>query len=70
MKVGQLRDKLNRMYEINEKSMELDVMIPARGRGGQGGTSAYEVKGAYKGIDWDHKFFFIIPNTELTKLIQ
>ena len=67
MKLGQLRDKLNLMAEINEKSMDLEIMIPARGRGAQGGTSAYNVKGVIRGIDWDHKFFFIIPEVELMK---
>jgi hypothetical protein len=70
MTVGELRDKLNIMAEINEKSMNLELMIPAKGRGAQGGTSAYKVKGVIKGIDWDHKFFFILPEVELIKFTK
>ena len=70
MKLKQLQEIINVTIERNKRNENLDVMIPARGRGGQGGTSAYDVKGALKGIDWDHKSFFIIPSEELTKLNQ
>ena len=65
MTLKELKEIVDAYYSINQRYHDLEVCIPNNKSGIQGGTSATRIKSLNKGIDWDDKFFFIIPATPM-----
>lgn len=66
MILKELKEKIDRYYEMNEMYHDLEVCIPNHKRG-MGGTSVTKVKYANKGIDWDSGKFIITPEVEMVE---
>jgi len=52
---------------ISRRGGDLEVCIPNH-KGGMGGISVTNVKGAHNGIDWDSNKFIIYPEKEMVEM--
>ena len=64
MTVLELRDRLTQIMKANSMAKDDVVCIPNH-KGGMGGTSATNIKGAVQGFDWNRGKLFILPETDM-----
>ena len=71
MKLKELREIVNRVYDINpEKNGEIKVVIPDMDRTQYGGTQYVEIDDARNGFDWDSGKFFLIPEYRISVKVE
>lgn len=65
--LGDLKKEIDRMVEENPAVLDMELAIPCESRFSKcGGTPSIAVKDVVRGIDWDGRVVFLIPEKRIT----